>query len=191
MSEDVPPGARVLLLRHGAFERSRDADGRRHERLLPEAVTATDALAARLAAAGREVVLYCSPQPRAVLTAERLADGLDVTVFADPDLAELRLGRDPDLDAGGTAELWRRARAQPGVPALAGAETMTALAHRALATLASAVRAHPDRLVLAVSHGGLVEAVLAALSGDVAPREIAFGEGWWLGGAPLAVLQRA
>ncbi len=182
----LPADARVLLLRHGAFERAEDAEGRLHERLLPEAVAQADALAAAIADSGRRAVLYTSPQSRAVLTAERLALRLELTVFADPDLAELRLGRDPDLDGSHTREIWRRARAQPGVPALEGAETVTALAARAAATLTAAVRAHPDRLVLAVSHGGLVEAVLVALGGDTAPREIGYGEAFALAGTRLA-----
>lgn len=188
MTITVPSDARVLLLRHGAFERAEDDDGRLFERLLEDAVAQADGLAEAIAASGREVVLYTSPQPRAVLTAERLALRLEVTVFADPDLAELRLGRDPDLDGTRTAELWRRARAQPGVPALEGAETVAALADRGVATLIAALRAHPDRLVLAVSHGGLVEAVLAALGGGGDPREIDHGEVFALGGDPLKLL---
>ncbi|MEE4300245.1 MAG: histidine phosphatase family protein [Pseudomonadales bacterium] len=188
MTLEVPDDARVLLLRHGAFERVEDETGRRSERLLPEAVAQADAIAEALGACGRALVLYASPQPRAVLTAERLASRLELTLFADPDLAELRLGRDPDLDAAMTAEIWRRARAQPGVPALEGAETAAALGARGLATLVSAVRAHPERIVLAVSHGGLVEAVLAALDAETASREIDFGEAFWLGGEPLALL---
>ena len=188
MSIEVPADARVLLLRHGAFERAEAEDGRLHERLLPEADAQADALAEALGACGRPLVLYSSPQTRAVLTAARLATHLELTLFADPDLAELRLGRDPDLDDTVTAELWRRARAQPGVPALEGAETVHALAARAAATLAAAVRAHPGRIVLAVSHGGLVESVLAALGGDPAPQDIDFGAAFWLGGDPLAPL---
>lgn len=188
MSLTVPPDARVLLLRHGAFERAEDPGGRLHERLLPDAVAQLDALAEAIAACERDLVLYTSPQPRAVLSAERLALRLELTVFADPDLAELRLGRDPDLDGKRTAEIWRRARTQPGVPAIEGAETASALAARAVATLTAAVRAHPARLVLAVSHGGTIEAVLAALGDDGTSREIGYGEAFALGGEPLAFL---
>jgi broad specificity phosphatase PhoE len=188
MSDPVAADAQILLLRHGAFERVHDEAGRRAERLLPAAEAAADALAARLATSGRTLVLYSGPQARAVLTAERLAQRLRQPVYADADLDELRLGRDPDLDGTATAALWEQARRQPGLPALPGAETATAVGERGASALVGAVRANPGRLVVAVSHGALVAATLVALGLEPAPREIDYGEGFWLGGDPLACI---
>lgn len=158
-----PEQARVLLCRHCAFERVRDGDGRLRERLPDAGLREAESLAARIAALPGENVLYCGPRERAVETARPLATRLALTLYVDPDLDELRLGRDPDLDAAATARIWGQARSRPERPALPGAETFEALGRRGLATLRGAVRAAGGRRVVAVTHGGLIEAVLQAL----------------------------
>jgi probable phosphoglycerate mutase len=161
--------AEVLLVRHGAFERA-DPDGRLVERVAGTDLSRLERLAARLAAGGRDLVVLSGPKERAVASARPLADGLGRTLYVDPDLDELRLGRHPDLDAEATARIWRDARAHPDAPAIPGAETLDALGRRALATLRAAVRAHPGHGVVAVTHGGLIEAVVRACSDDAALR---------------------
>lgn len=212
--QDSLADADVLLCRHAPFARALDAQGR-----LDEQVDATaDEIAARLAgslrASGREAVLLSSPQPRALATIRPLAALLELPVYSDPDLSELRLGRDPRLSDADTAALWAAARARPRDPALPGAETFAALADRALATLRGAVRSargspgperpgsgppasgppgsgrpgsgppgsgppEKGRLVVAMTHGGLIEAVLMAVARaatvEPVPRRIEHG----------------
>ena len=158
-----PEQAEVLLCRHCAFERVRDADGRLRERIPEAGLRAAVALTERLAALPGEGVLYSGPRERAIETARPLADRLALTLYVDPDLDELRLGRHPDLDAAATARIWEQARSRPDLPALAGAETFEQLGRRGLATLRGAVRAAGGRRVVAVTHGGLIEAVLQTL----------------------------
>jgi broad specificity phosphatase PhoE len=158
-----PERARVLLCRHCAFERLRDPDGRLRERMPDRGVRDAETLAERIAALPGESVLYCGPRERAIETARPLATRLERTLYTDPDLDELRLGRHPDLDAASTARIWEQARSRPDRPALPGAETFEALGRRGLATLRGAVRAAGGRRVIAVTHGGLIEAVLQVL----------------------------
>ena len=172
--------ADVLLCRHAPFARAMDAQGLLREAVDTQADVLAERLAAQLSRSGREMVLLCSPQERALATIRPLATLLELPVYTDPDLEELRLGRDPRLSAADTAALWAAARAQPAAPALPGAETLDALTARALATLRAAVRAGNGRLVVAVSHGGLIEAVLRAAdrAAKASPRarRIGFGE---------------
>ncbi|MDZ7826011.1 MAG: histidine phosphatase family protein [Gammaproteobacteria bacterium] len=100
-----PEQAEVLLCRHCAFERVRDADGRLRERIPEAGLRAAGTLAERLAALPGEGVLYSGPRERAIETARPLADRLALTLYVDPDLDELRLGRHPDLDAAATARI--------------------------------------------------------------------------------------
>ncbi|HSG91353.1 MAG TPA: histidine phosphatase family protein [Pseudomonadales bacterium] len=153
----------VLLVRHGSFTRTADAQGRIDEVADPDALTQARELASRLAASGRELTLLSSPQQRAVATARILAERLDLPLYVDPDLAEIRIARHPDLDEGATGALWAEVRARPQRAVLPGAETQAAAAARVHAALRSAVRAAEGRLVVAMTHGGLIEALLQHL----------------------------
>lgn len=191
--QDSLATADVLLCRHAPFVRVADSQGRLDELVDAAADDLADNLAELLKGSGREVVLLCSPQPRALASIRPLATRLELPVYADPDLAELRLGRDPRLSDARTAALWKAARTHPRDAALPGAETFAALADRALATLRGAVRSgagmsevprpgtgRPEsgrpgfgrpgsgrpgsgRLVVAMTHGGLIEAALMAV----------------------------
>ncbi|MEE4382180.1 MAG: histidine phosphatase family protein [Pseudomonadales bacterium] len=162
---DVLDRAALVLCRHGAFARRRAENGRVSEGLTETGRREAEALAAVLAGAPRPLVLYASPQPRAVATAEVLARHLELPVHTDEDLAELRLGLGAAVPRERSAVLWELARAAPDVPPLAGAESLAALQLRALATLRGARLAHPGRIVVAVTHGGLLEAVHAGIAG--------------------------
>jgi probable phosphoglycerate mutase len=162
---EVLDRADLVLCRHGAFARQRGEHGRVFEDLTADGRREAEVLAAVLAEAPRPLVLYASPQPRAVATAAVLARHLELPVHTDEDLAELRLGLGAAVPEERSAVLWELARAAPDVPPLAGAEALAALQQRALATLRGARLAHPGRIVVAVTHGGLLEAVHAGLGG--------------------------
>jgi probable phosphoglycerate mutase len=161
--------ADLVLCRHGAFERRRESSGRVQERLTASGLQEARALAAALEAAGvrdpRPLVLYASPQPRALATGQVLAERLEVTLHADEELRELRLGLGAAVPETRSTQCWARARSSPLEAAGEGAETFAALQTRALATLRGALRANPGRRVIAITHGGLLEAVHAGFLG--------------------------
>ncbi len=171
----VLAAAAVVLVRHAAFEVAEDATGRRREVLTAAGRERAEALASALAAVERPLVLYSSPQARAVATARPLATASGQPVYVDEDLAELRLALSADVDVGNrSAEAWRQARRHPELPPLPGAESLAAVQRRALACLRGSVRANPGRLVVAVTHGGVMETVWLAIRGygfDVLPRQ--------------------
>ena len=184
---NLPFEASILLLRHGAFERMFDAEGRVQEVLVETANAKAEALAARLEAAQRPVVVYAGRSTRAVMTAEHIARRFRQPVYAEADLDEMRLPRDPDLAESDTAPLWSLSRSRPDAAASPGAETLRAAGARGARALAGAVRANPGRLVVAVSHGGLIAAALAELGAGELDREIGFGACFWLAGTPLGL----
>jgi len=184
----LPIEASILLLRHGAFERTLDAEGRQQETWLEAGRTQADALAARLQAADRPVVLYAGRSGRTVRTAERIAERFRQPVYAEADLDEMRLPRHPDLAPSDTGPLWALSRQAPDAPAGPGAETLRAAGQRGARALSGAVRANPGRLVVAVSHGGLIASTLAALGAGAIDRDIAFGQCFWLMGTPLGLI---
>lgn len=118
----------------------------------------------RLRAEGlRADVLYASTLPRAVQTAEYVARALDLPVLEDAELHELRPG---DADGLSVAQ-WRSryggfggpmASIDPFRPFAPGGESWAAFVARASAALARLVTRHPDQTVVAVCHGGVLEA---------------------------------
>jgi broad specificity phosphatase PhoE len=103
--------------------------------------------------------LYASTLPRALETAEYVARALDLPVQRDDELHELRPG---DAD-GLTVDEWRE-RYWPEPPddptALfaPGGESWVSFLARAGAAITALVDRHPGETVVAVCHGGVVEA---------------------------------
>ena len=106
--------------------------------------------------------LYTSTLPRAWQTAEYVARALQLRVQPDDDLHELRPG---EAD-GMTVDEWRTRYLSPGQSAVhdpfqavsPGGESWAAFLARAGAALAALVDRHPDQTVVAVCHGGVIEA---------------------------------
>ena len=121
-------------------------------------------LEARLRAEGlRADRLYASTLPRALETAEYVARALDLPVVPDDELHELRPG---DAD-GLSVEEWRAryggfggrmADVDPFRPFSPGGESWAAFLARAGAALTRLVDRHPEETVVAVCHGGVLEA---------------------------------
>jgi len=106
--------------------------------------------------------LYASTLPRALETAEYVARALGLSVQPAEDLHELRPG---EAD-GMTVDEWRRRYGHPDPPAVSdpfqpfapGGESWVSFLARAGAALAELVDRHPDQVVVAVCHGGVIEA---------------------------------
>ena len=128
--------------------------GRRQSQLLEERLRAE-----RLAA----TQLYASTLPRARETARYVSRALDLPVQFDDDLQELRPG---EADGLSLAE-WRErygwfdqpmGEADPFRAFSPGGESWAGFLVRAGAALARIVSEHPDETVVAVCHGGVLEA---------------------------------
>lgn len=128
------------------------------------------ALAERLAADDFTAdVLYASTLPRAQQTARYLSDALGLPIVNDAELQEVRVGEADGLDnvvwserwPGLADGLWRR----PFQPFAPGGESWATFLARAGAGLMTLVERHPDQRVLAVTHGGVLEASFALAFG--------------------------
>ncbi len=135
------------------------------------------ALAARM----RELGLaagYTSPIGRARQTAAAIADAAELDLRIEPDLREIALGPiGPDLQARLTpdevAKLLRDRLREIAViavttarwPSIPGSEPSAALRARMLVALQRLADAHPGRRIAAVSHGGAINACIAAILG--------------------------
>lgn len=125
-------------------------------------------VAARLATEPIDAV-YTSTLTRTMQTAAPLCEELGVTPAVEPDLREAFLG---DFEAG----LFRQ-RAEEGHPAvlamrakgewgeIPGAETNAELTARTVGAVTRIAEAHRGEMVAAFCHGGVIGAVLGALSG--------------------------
>jgi probable phosphoglycerate mutase len=105
--------------------------------------------------------LYASTLPRALETAEYVARALDLPIQPDEELHELRPGEADGL----TVDEWReRYRPHPpGVrdaftPFAPGGESWVSFLARAGAAIVRLVDRHPGQTVVAVCHGGVIEA---------------------------------
>jgi 2,3-bisphosphoglycerate-dependent phosphoglycerate mutase len=170
-----PPGAtEILLVRHGEsqpvdpeqpFEL---VDGHGDPPLDPAGVDQAERLADRLA--GEDIAaIYVTTLRRTVETAAPLAQRLDITPTVEPKLREVYLGeweggllrvkaeqRDPAFVQAIEEERWDR---------IPGAEPVDAFRRRVLDGIAKVAGAHPDELVVVVSHGGVIGQVLASATG--------------------------
>lgn len=165
----------MLLVRHGESEPADPrqpfplVDGRGDPGLSPEGVTQAERLADRLASLDVAAV-YITPLRRTRETAAPLASRLGLEPHVEPGLVEVHLG----AWEGGIY----RERVAAGDPlalrmfeeerwdVIPGAEPNEAVAERARAALERIVARHPDELVVAVSHAGVIGMLLAELTGS-------------------------
>jgi broad specificity phosphatase PhoE len=102
---------------------------------------------------------FCSPEPKAVQTAQLLTDG-DVGVL--PELREHERTGEWVEDFRGTV---RRAFARPDEPALPGWEPLTTCRDRVVPVVRRVLDVHGDQDVVLVGHGTAWTLVAAALTG--------------------------
>jgi len=99
-------------------------------------------------------VIYTSTLPRAVQTAEIVADGLGLPPEQDPNLREFIPG---EMD-GTPWEAWDRfdVSAEPDRPMSPGGESLNVFKARVAALLDRFAADHPGQTVVAVCHGGVI-----------------------------------
>lgn len=171
--EPPRPGAtRVVLVRHGesVCGRSGIVGGRRGCRGLTDAGRAeAGALAARLVAGGElseAAALYSSVLPRAVETAGIIAPGVgggELELRQDCDLCELHPGEADGRRFEEIVDALPDWDADPTTPLAPGGEGWTPFVDRAAGAVAALARRHRGQLVVAVCHGGVVEATMLRL----------------------------
>jgi probable phosphoglycerate mutase len=165
-ADALPDAAEVVL--DGAYNSQALSDlGRKQARALAERLRDVSLAA-----------IYSSPIPRAHQTALPTAEALGLEVRIDDGLREVEIGRvGPDLPPGASGEDIARAlrRRLNEIAAVAlstgmwasipGSEGSEALRARATAAVGRLAAGHPGQRVAVVSHGGTINAYIAAMVG--------------------------
>ncbi|MET0663856.1 MAG: histidine phosphatase family protein [Ilumatobacteraceae bacterium] len=179
-----PPGAcELLLLRHGESAPHVDGedfplvDGHGDPPLSPEGREQAERAAARLIATGERIAaVYVTTLQRTAQTAAPLLAALGQEAIVEPELREVFLGEweggefrkrfadgDPIAVRMVTEQRW------DVIPGAEPDEEFSARVRRGIERIA---REHPDELVVAVVHGGVIGQVIGEASGA---RGFAFG----------------
>jgi probable phosphoglycerate mutase len=170
-----PPGAtEVLLIRHGESRAATvDApfplvDGRGDPELHPEGQKQAIYVGERLRLQPIAAI-YVSALRRTSETAAPLARHLGLQPVMDPDLVEVHLGAWEGgvlrMKAHANDPVYLQMQAEERWDVIPGAETHAALNARLMRALGRIHRAHPDQLVAAVVHGGVIGHILAHATG--------------------------
>jgi 2,3-bisphosphoglycerate-dependent phosphoglycerate mutase len=172
----VPDGATdVLLVRHGASQPYVEGtlfplvDGHGDPPLSDEGVKQARLLCARIAAT-RVDALYVSNLRRTAQTVAPLAERLGLTPRVEPDLREVHLGEWEGgifrkMVASGHPVSLRMA-AEERWDVIPGAEPSAELTRRVRTAIERIAAAHRGQRVVAVTHGGIIGAILAQASGS-------------------------
>jgi 2,3-bisphosphoglycerate-dependent phosphoglycerate mutase len=167
-----PPGAtEILLVRHGEsqpvdpeqpFEL---VNGHGDPPLDPVGVEQAERLANRLA--GEDIAaIYVTTLRRTVETAAPLAQRLGMTPTVEPNLREVYLGEWEGgllrMKAVERHPAFVRAIEEERWDPIPGAEPTDVFRSRVLDGIANVAGAHPDELVVVVTHGGVIGQVLAS-----------------------------
>lgn len=172
-----PPGAcEILLLRHGesaphtegeAFEL---VDGHGDPPLSPAGVEQAEAAADRLIATGERIAaVYVTTLRRTRETAAPLLARLDLDAVVEPDLREVHLG---DWEGGEFRKriadgdpIAQRLFVEQRWEVIPNAEPAQAFGARVRRGIERVAAAHPDELVVAVVHGGVIGEVMNIAAG--------------------------
>lgn len=127
-------------------------------------------LAERLQAEGFTAdLLYASTLPRAQQTAGYLSDALDLPVRDDAELQEVRVGEADGLSVAEWKSRWPGLEdgmwLRPFQAFATGGESWARFLARSGAGLTALVERHPDQRIVAVTHGGVIEASLSLAFG--------------------------
>lgn len=160
----------LILVRHG--ETQHNADGRvlgrggpgLNQRGRNQAAAAARALSARDLSDGVVAVIYSSPLPRAMETAERISRELDLPVQAEDSLAEIDAGKLEGLTSDEMRAqypelmaMWGR---DPGSVQMPGGESLGQLQDRVWQVAQTLLERHLDDNVVVVSHNFPIETLV-------------------------------
>jgi probable phosphoglycerate mutase len=154
----------LYLIRHGEAYSNVEAviGGVQGDRGLTErGIAQAQALARRLA--GGEIaadVLYASTLPRARMTAELVAEALQLPINWDDELHELRPGEADGMSveqARARFEGFERFLRETFTPIAPGGESWGSFQARASAALERIILRHQGQTIVVVAHGGIIE----------------------------------
>jgi probable phosphoglycerate mutase len=171
-----PPGATdLILVRHGESAPHRPGesfalvDGHGDPELSELGRWQADRVADRLADEPIDAI-YVSSLRRTHETAAPLAARLGIEPVVEPDLREVHLGEweggEFRVRAAAQDPAWVRMRAEERWDAIPGGESNESLTARTTAAVARIRDAHPDAVVVAAVHGGVIGALLAHAAGS-------------------------
>lgn len=173
----APEGAcEILLVRHGESAAAIEGesfplvDGHGDPPLAPDGVVQAAQAAERLVSTGERIsAVYVTTLQRTVQTAAPLLARLDQEAIVEPDLREVFLGeweggelRRRVADGDPIAERMYREQRWDVIP---GGEPLADFDARVRRGIGRIAGAHPNRLVVAVVHGGVIGQVLNIASG--------------------------
>lgn len=162
----------LYLIRHGQAYSNVEGSlgGERGDKGLTElGFTQARALAARLEAEAFQAdLLYASTLPRAWQTAEHVARAIALPIIGDDDLHELRPGDADGLLVSAARERFPqmdRFLVETYTPIAPNGESWGSFQLRVAAALERIVLAHPDKRIVIVAHGGVIEVSFLHLLG--------------------------
>lgn len=170
-----PAGAtEILLVRHGESRAATAdnpfplVDGHGDPELHPDGRDQAVRVGRRLKHQPIAAV-YVSNLRRTYETAQPLCEHLNLTPIVDPDLREVYLGEWEGgllrIKAHDNDPLYQRMHEEQRWDVIPGAESHAALNQRLLRALNRIADRHPDELVVAVVHGGVIAHILAHATG--------------------------
>lgn len=163
----------LILIRHGEShanvnpivggmrgDRGLTATGRRQAELLRDRLQSEQTTAD---------VLYASTLPRAQETARYVSEGIGLPINDDDELQELRVGEADGMSNDDWSARWPGLReslsAKPFQTFASGGESWATFLARVGSALTVLVSRHPDQRVVAVTHGGVINASFALAFG--------------------------
>jgi 2,3-bisphosphoglycerate-dependent phosphoglycerate mutase len=171
----MPTGTRLVLIRHGecvANEKGLAGGPLGDGGLTDLGRSQAEALAHRLVITGElrsAAAFYTSTLPRAIETGDIVFRAInpDLVPAREEDLGELRVGEADALtwtqiEERFTLPNWDVDPSQRNVP---GGESLLDFFARAVAVIDKIVAAHPEELVVVVSHGGFIEQAMKLYQG--------------------------
>lgn len=171
-----PPGAtEILLLRHGESRAASPdrpfplVDGQGDPELHPNGIEQAKRAAARLRSLPISAV-YVTNLCRTSQTAAPLCECLGLTPVMEPDLREVHLGEWEGglyrIKARQADPVYQRMLAEQRWDVIPGGESHESLERRIGAALVRIAARHPDQMVVAVVHGGVIGHILAQATGS-------------------------
>ncbi|MBX3706668.1 MAG: histidine phosphatase family protein [Pseudomonadales bacterium] len=170
-----PPGAtEILLVRHGESRAATPdqpfplVDGHGDPELHPNGREQAERIGARLRHQPISAV-YVSNLRRTAETAAPLCAHLGLAPIVDPDLREVFLGEWEGgllrIKAHENDPIYQRVQLEQRWDVIPGGESHDALGERLTKSLERIARHHPDQLVAAFVHGGVIAHILAHATG--------------------------
>lgn len=111
--------------------------------------------------------VYASPLERTQETAHAVARPHGLAVQTRPDLGEVDYGEWTDLPLGQLRrrKLWKTIQAAPSRVTFPGGESIRGMQARAVEAVESLAAAHPDDVIVLVSHADVIKAIVAHFAG--------------------------